>query len=74
MYILTYSSVMYKLTPYFLLQVAEALGRVTEHRRALEEAEKIEQEFMTLMTGQRQRESERPSRKTSSSHEVRPRT
>lgn len=45
---------------------------MTEHKRALEEAEKIEQEFMSLMTGQRQREAERgTSRKNSLSYEAR---
>jgi len=31
---------------------------VSEHKKALEEAEKIEQEFMTLVTGQRRNNQE----------------
>lgn len=51
--------------------MAEALGKVAEHKRALEEAEKIEKEFMTLMTGQRQNGMDSGSaRKNSSSYEV----
>ena len=53
------------------VQVTEALGKVMEHKRALEEAEKIENEFMTLMTGQRRSSLEKGiARKNSSSHEV----
>jgi len=33
-------------------QVADALATAGEHRKALDQAEKIEQEFVTLMTGQ----------------------
>ncbi len=33
--------------------MADALKKVAEHKKALEEAEKIEQEFMTLVTGHR---------------------
>ena len=32
-------------------QVGNALAAVAEHRRALEQAEKLEQEFVALMTG-----------------------
>ena len=35
------------------LQVAEALSKVREHKKAVEQAEKIEQEFVSLMTGQK---------------------
>ena len=41
-----------------LWQVADALKKVSEHKKALEEAEKIEQEFMTLVTGQRRNNQE----------------
>lgn len=34
-----------------LTQVGDALAAVAEHRRALEQAEKLEQEFIALMTG-----------------------
>ena len=33
-------------------QVADALATAGEHKKALDQAEKIEQEFVTLMTGQ----------------------
>ena len=53
--------------------MADALGKVAEHKRALEEAEKIEKEFMTLMTGQRQKSGSdiTSARKNSSTYEVR---
>ena len=35
------------------LKVAEALSKVKEHKKAVEQAEKIEQEFVSLMTGQK---------------------
>ena len=35
-------------------QVGDALTTVGEHKKALNQAEKIEQEFITLMTGQKQ--------------------
>lgn len=52
--------------------MADALGKVAEHKRALEEAEKIEKEFMTLMTGQRQNGGTEISsaRKNSSTYDV----
>ena len=36
-----------------VVQVAGALGTVGEHRKALEQAERMEQEYVCLMTGQR---------------------
>lgn len=48
------------------MKVAEALAKVTEHKKALEEAEKIEKEFMSLMTGQRHSENEGSSPKNNS--------
>ena len=51
------------------MKVAETLGQVTEHKKALEEAEKIEKEFMTLMTGQRQSDAT-SGRSASSPHQV----
>lgn len=44
--------------------MADALKKVTEHKKALNEAEKIEQEFMSLVTGQRQSDSELGGSKT----------
>ena len=35
-----------------LSQIADALSKVGEHKKAVEQAEKIEQEFVSLMTGQ----------------------
>ncbi len=35
-----------------LPQIADALNKVGEHKKAVEQAEKIEQEFVSLMTGQ----------------------
>lgn len=43
------------------VQVAEALGKVGEHKRALEEAEKMEKELMSLVTGQKSPGGEPPS-------------
>ena len=34
------------------LQIADALAAVREHKKALTQAEKLEQEFIALMTGQ----------------------
>ena len=42
--------------------MAAALATAGEHRKALEEAERMEQEFLSLMTGQRMREEEREDR------------
>ena len=39
--------------------MAAALATAGEHRKALEEAERMEQEFLSLMTGQRPRDEER---------------
>lgn len=59
------------MVPCLILKVAEALGKVTEHKRALEQAERIEKEFISLMTGQRQSEDDKDiSRKNSSSYDV----
>ena len=40
-------------------KVAEALSKVKEHKKAVEQAEKIEQEFVSLMTGQKQSRKEK---------------
>lgn len=40
------------------VKVAEALSKVKEHKKAVEQAEKIEQEFISLMTGQRRTRKE----------------
>ena len=36
------------------MQVADALKKVVKDKRALDEAKKLEQEFMSLVTGQKQ--------------------
>ena len=41
------------------MQVAEALSKVREHKKAVEQAEKIEQEFVSLMTGQNRSRTEK---------------
>ena len=41
-----------------VLQVVGALNTAGEHKKALEQAEKMEQEFVSLMTGQRADEDE----------------
>ena len=38
---------------YVALQVTGALSTAGEHKKALEQAEKMEQEYVSLMTGQR---------------------
>ena len=48
----TYTMCMYTHTHTHTHQVADALTTAGEHRKALDQAEKIEQEFITLMTGQ----------------------
>ena len=42
-----------------MIQVAEALTKVREHKKAVDQAEKIEQEFVSLMTGQRKGRQEK---------------
>ena len=37
----------------WLMQVASALRTAGEHKKALEQAQRMEQEFVSLMTGQR---------------------
>lgn len=39
------------------IQVGDALSAVAEHKRALKQAEKLEQEFVALMTGQTQKKA-----------------
>ena len=52
---------MFMLIIYVQLQVADALSTTSEHKKFLEQAEKIEKEFVSLMTGQKQSASEKSS-------------
>ena len=49
-----------QLLPCFPLKVGDALATAGEHKKALEQAERIEQEFISLMTGQKQGKQRTP--------------